>query len=101
MINKLKLFFKLAKYFEKKYYCGRGIRWMITDDTGKTVSCTCCGNIANGSLRIKVFGSTFNLPFCKSHIAIILEKDRPENDGFILPQVIDVNDSKLVTERML
>ena len=73
---------------------------MITDDTHKTVSCTCCGNIANGVLRIQVFGSTFSLPFCKNHIGEILGDDQPDNDGFILPQVIDVNNSNLVLRKL-
>ncbi len=101
IINSIILFFKLAKYFEKKYCSGRGIRWMIADETGKSVYCKDCGNMANGVLQVKKFGSTFNMPYCKSHIETILDKDKPDHNGFALPSIIPIDNVDLVTTQKI
>ena len=101
IINNIVLFFQLVKYFEKKYQSGRGIRWMIADETGESVYCKDCGNMANGGLQIKKFGSTFNMPYCKSHIEKILDIDKPGHDGFVLPSIIQIENADLVTTQKL
>ena len=101
IINNIILFFKLVKYFEKTYQSGRGIRWAIADETGKSVYCKDCGNMANGVLQVKKFGSSFNMPYCKSHIETILDKDQPDHDGFVLPSIILINNVDLVTTQKL
>jgi len=80
----------------KKYYTGRGIRWMIADETGTSVYCRECGNIANGVLQIEKFGSTFNMPYCKSHIEKIITLDNPDDVSFVLPDIIVIKNPNFV-----
>lgn len=62
-----KLFNQLMPYINRKYYSGSP-RWMIQDANGRSVSCFCCGNIANAVGEVKLMGWLFRLPVCKAHI---------------------------------
>lgn len=62
---------KAIKYFNAKWYHGH-IRWLIIDKEKRNVSCSKCGNIANGVAVKKTAFGNFNVPLCKSHIEKLL-----------------------------
>jgi hypothetical protein len=55
----------------KKYYSGH-TRWLLTDKKGRSISCDCCGNIANGVITGKVWRFIYTIPLCKKHIGELL-----------------------------
>jgi hypothetical protein len=86
-----KAFFLLLPYLNKKYFAGRGVRWIIQDDKGKTPYCLFCGNFANGVGRIKVKHFNFFIPVCKKHIGEYMDKHTTEYWELSAPCLIDMN----------
>lgn len=83
------IFFRLLPYVNKKYYAGR-IKWLLTDKDGAGVYCKDCGNIANGVIRRRKLGLTFNIPYCKKHISEIYFAENPQATEFYTGTVIKI-----------
>lgn len=86
-----KLFHLLLPYLNKKYFPGKGIRWIIRDAKGKTPYCIFCGSYANGVGVVKIMKSTFFIPLCKSHVCSYLDKHKPEGWEITAPFAIRIN----------
>lgn len=86
-----KLFNQLMPFLNRKYYNGRMIRWMIEDVNGRSVSCFCCGNIANMIGEVTLMGWLFRLPVCKKHTADYLQKHNPNDWAFQSPGTFTMN----------
>ncbi len=85
------LFHLLLPFLDKKWYPGKGIRWIIRDSQGHTPYCVFCGNYANVVGRVKFMGQTFNLPICKTHTMSYMDKHHPEGWELNAPTVIKMN----------
>jgi hypothetical protein len=86
------LFWQLMPYLNKKYYPGRGLRWIINDGKNRNVDCFCCGNYANGVARVNLCGSDFNLPICKKHAGSYMDKhSNGQPWELCFPTVININ----------
>ncbi len=62
---------RIKKYSKQKIYpggrAGIGIRWLLEDETGTSIHCDKCGNIANVCL-FEVHGRhLLKVPICKRH----------------------------------
>lgn len=65
-------FAQLRGYFNRKFFQGRLVRYMLEEKNGNSVYCDKCGNIANGVLQVwprsgYQIGNRFNIPLCKKH----------------------------------
>ncbi len=86
-----KLFNQLMPYLNRKYYNGRGIRWMIEDANGRSVYCFCCGNIANAVGEVKLMGWLFRLPVCKAHLRSYMNNRTNGDWSIASPGVFPMN----------
>lgn len=88
-VDALVIFLRLIRYWRKHYYSGH-IRWMLMDKKKRHVSCSECGNIANGIGVKEMWGLIFNVPFCKSHLAPLYFKRNPEKKHLDFPCFVKI-----------
>lgn len=86
-----RLFWILMPYYNKYYYPGNGIRWIIQDEQRKTPYCFCCGNYANGVAVVKIGKAEFQLPICKKHSRDYMDKHTDNPWELIFPCAIHIN----------
>lgn len=86
-----KLFWLLMPYFNKRYYPGKGIRWIIRDERGKTPYCFCCGSYANMVGIVKMGKHKIHLPICKSHTGSWMDKHTTDPWELVAPSAIKIH----------
>lgn len=84
------LFWLLMPYINKRYRPGKGIRWILQDERGKTPYCFCCGNYANVVGVVRIGKQVFHLPICKTHTYSWMNTHYPDGWDITAPCAINI-----------
>lgn len=66
---------RIRKYHGFKICYGKGIRYLLEDENGKSVHCDRCGNIANFVWFESVERYILNVPICKRHAQELVDEN--------------------------
>lgn len=78
-------------YFNDRHYPGRGIRWIIQNQKGKTPYCFCCGNFSNIIGVVSLGKHKIQLPLCKTHAGSWMDKHTDGPWELVAPSWISIH----------